>query len=148
MGMTMKRFRSLIGVGLLLAFAAQAKTFSTPEEAKDALIQAASQGLDAVKDLFGPESAALLRTGDAVEDKAVLTRFNVLAAEKAELESDESTPDRRTLVLGKIEWPFAIPLTRSKGGWSWDLNEGKAEIRRRTIGGNELDAMDICRGYV
>src|SRR5262249_5391064 len=53
-----------------------------------------------------------------------------------------------TLLLGEIQWPFAFPLVRKNGRWSFDLVEGKAEIRRRVIGGNELDVIEICRGYV
>jgi hypothetical protein len=57
-------------------------------------------------------------------------------------------PDRVTLLIGTIEWPIAVPIMRKSGRWSFDIQEGKAEIRRRTIGGNELDAIEICLGYV
>jgi DUF2950 family protein len=57
-------------------------------------------------------------------------------------------PNRATLLLGEEEWPFTVPLVRKNGRWSFDIQEGKAEIRRRIIGGNELDAIEICRGYV
>ena len=123
-------------------------TFNTAEEARDALIRAADQGPDAVRALFGPGSAEILRTGDAVEDKQVLLRFKQLAAEKAVLEADPVNPDRMRLLIGTIEWPMAVPLVRKGGRWSFDIQEGKAEIRRRTIGGNELDTIEICRGYV
>src|SRR3954451_16898981 len=82
------------------------KTFSTPEEARDALIQAAAKGFDAVKEIFGSNSTEMLRTGDAIEYRNALTRFNLLASEKAELERDETDPNTITLTLGKIEWPF------------------------------------------
>ena len=35
-----------------------------------------------------------------------------------------------------------------KGPLAFDINEGKAEIRNRVIGGNELAAIEVCRGYV
>jgi hypothetical protein len=57
-------------------------------------------------------------------------------------------PDRRTLLVGTIEWPFSVPLVRKNGRWFWDVVEGKAELRRRIIGRNELSAIEICRGYV
>ena len=145
---TLTKLHLILAALVLLAETGKGKTFTTPDEARDALIQAAAKGIDEVKALFGPDAADILRTGDEVEDKAVLTRFNTLAAEKAELEAQETTPDRRTLLVGVIEWPFAIPLTRSHGRWFWDVAEGKAEIRRRTIGSNELNAIEICRGYV
>ena len=138
----------IAGAAFLFARAGEAKTFSTPEEARDALIESARKGLDDVRALFGPESADIVRTGDDVQDRAALERFNTLAAEKADLESEDTMPNRRTLVVGMIEWPFAIPLTSKGGRWYWDVVEGKAEIRRRTIGANELNAIEICRGYV
>jgi hypothetical protein len=122
--------------------------YPTAEEARDALIRAADQGFDAVKALFGPGSAEVLRTGDAVEDQNALARFRQLAAEKTVLEPDPMNPDRVTLLIGTIEWPTAVPIVRKGGHWSFDVREGLAEIRRRTIGGNELDAIEICRGYV
>jgi len=124
------------------------KTFSTPEEARDALIQAAASGMEAVKELFGPASGEILRTGDAVEDRNALARFNQLAAEKVQLEREDTNPKIITLSVGNVQWPFAVPLVQNNGRWYWDVQEGKAEIRRRTIGGNELDAIEICRGYV
>lgn len=136
------------GTVLLVARAESHKTFASPEEARDALIAAAVKGMDAVRAFFGPGSAAIVRTGDAVEDQNVLLRFNRLAAEKTRLEPEEMDPNRMTLLMGLVEWPFAVPLIRKNGSWYWDVNEGKAEIRWRTIGLNELDTIEVCRGYV
>jgi hypothetical protein len=146
----MQRLTCLLiaGVPLLLAQTGAPTTFATPEEARDALVQAAKSGLDAVRTLFGPGAADVVRTGDDVQDKIVLERFNRLAAEKAQLEPDPMNPDRISLALGVVEWPFAIPLVRKNGRWFFDIKEGKAEIRRRVIGGNELDAIQVCRGFV
>jgi hypothetical protein len=138
----------IAGAMLFAAPGTDVKRFSSAEKARDALIEAAAQGLHAVKALFGPSSAEILRTGDEVADKNVLIRFNTLAQEKVQLEPDEMNPNRMTLVVGLVEWPFAVPLVRRNGQWFWDIEEGKAEIRRRTIGGNELTAIEICRGYV
>lgn len=134
-------------VGLMADTTGDRKTFSSPEEARDALIQAAVKGVDEVRALFGTGSADILRTGDETEDKAVVDSFNRLAAEKTQLKANEKK-NRMTLLVGIVEWPFAVPLTRTGNRWFWDIEEGKAEIRRRIIGANELDAMDICRGYV
>jgi hypothetical protein len=123
-------------------------TFATPEEARDALIATAKKGMDAVRTFFGAGSGAVAGTGDEVEDKALLERFNRLAAEKAVLEEDPVSVDQMTLLIGDIGWPFAVPLVKKNGRWSYDLVEGKAELRRRVIGGNELDVIQICRGFV
>lgn len=147
-------FRKLIvmilggGSALLAAQAGGPATFQTPEQARDALVKAADQGMDAVKTLFGPGSADVLRTGDDVADQNTLDRFRQLAAEKTVLEPDEMNPNHVTLLIGTVEWPMAVPIVRKNGRWLFDIQEGKAEIRRRTVGGNELDAIEICRGYV
>jgi hypothetical protein len=124
------------------------KTFGKPEDARDALIQAAASGFDAVNALFGPFSSTIVRTGDDVQDQKLLADFNRRAAEKAVLEPDPINPDRLTLVVGEDEFPLAVPLVRKNGRWFFDPVEGKAEIRRRVIGANELDAIEICHGYV
>ena len=84
----------LAGAALSVARAEGGKTFATPEEARDALVQAAQKGLDEVRALFGPSSAGIVRTGDEVADKNVLTRFNTLAAEKTSLEPEDTNPDQ------------------------------------------------------
>ncbi len=138
----------LPSAALLAAQTGGPATFKNPEEARDALVQAAERGFDAVKTLFGPGSANILRTGDDVEDRNALSSFRQLAAEKIVLEPDPMNPDRVTLLVGTIEWPLAVPIVRKAGRWSFDIQEGTQEIRRRTIGGNELDAIEICQGYV
>jgi hypothetical protein len=111
-------------------------------------VKAAAGGVEAVRDLFGPSAAGIVRTGDAVHDKQVLEEFQRRAAEKSKLEPDQMNPDRVTLLIGAEEWPFAVPIVRKNGRWLFDIVEGKAEIRRRIIGGNELDTIQVCKGYV
>ena len=147
--MRLTRYILIAGTALLLGRTDERRTFSTPEEARDALVDAAAKGFDEVRALFGADSSAIVRTGDEVEDTIVLAAFNKLAAEKMQLETSETGPNRRTLILGTIEWPFSIPLMRDKNGrWFWDVVEGKSEISRRVIGRHELNAIEICRGYV
>jgi len=138
----------LAAAGVLGAQTVGPKTFSSPEEARDALIQAAAKGLDAVREMMGAGASEILRSDDEVQDKALLEKFRQRVAEKTKLEPDETNPNRVTLVIGDEEWPFAVPLTRKNGRWYFDVQEGKAEIRRRIIGANELDAIQVCRGYV
>ncbi len=136
------------GFALLAAQTAGPKTFSSPEEARDALVQGAKKGLDELRDIMGPDSTGILRTGDAVGDKNLLDKFNERVAEKTQLDPDPMNPNHYTLLIGAEEWPFSVPLVRKNGSWSFDVREGKAEIRRRIIGANELDAIAVCRGYV
>jgi len=124
------------------------QTFGTPKEAGVALIDAASHGLDALRTLFGPESGDIVRTGDEVQDKKLLADFNKRAAEKIQMVPDETNPDLITVLLGEDEYPFAVPLVRQNGRWHFDVQEGKLEMRRRVIGSNELDVIQVCLGYV
>ena len=144
------QFFVLTGAALLFAQQKETpKTFASAEEARDTLVAAAQEGYDQIRAVFGGGSAQILRTGDEVQDKNILAKFNEFVAEKAELEPTELNPGRVTLLVGKVDWPFPIPLVKNKAGrWYWDIAEGKAEIRRRTIGANELNAMEVCRGYV
>jgi hypothetical protein len=139
----------LAGTALLTAqTAGTTKTFATAEEASDALVKAAAVGVAGVRELFGPSATGIVHTGDAVHDKQVLEQFQRRAAESTKLEPDSMNPDRVTLLIGTDEWPFAVPIVRKNGRWLFDVAEGKAEIRRRIIGGNELDTIQVCRGYV
>src|SRR5205814_8242517 len=47
--------------------------------------------------------------------------------------------------------PTLFPYTtlfRSGDKWYFDARAGRQELLHRRIGANELDAVDICRGYV
>jgi len=41
-----------------------------------------------------------------------------------------------------------VPIVKAGGKWSFDAEAGRQELFNRRIGSNELDAIDICRGYV
>ena len=138
----------IAGALLFAADTGAPKTFATPDEAAQALVKAASGGMDQLRDFLGGSAADVLRSGDPVEDNNRLAEFNRRVAEKTKLESDDLDPDRIIFVIGNEEWPFAIPLLRKNGQWHWDIQEGKAEVRHRVIGGNELDAIEVCRGFV
>jgi hypothetical protein len=57
------------------------------------------------------------------------------------------TPDRVTFTVGEQEWPFPVPVIRRDGKWQLDSASGRVEILARRIGRNELNAMEVCRGY-
>ncbi|MCI0617024.1 DUF2950 domain-containing protein, partial [bacterium] len=61
---------------------------------------------------------------------------------------DPKNKNRAVLEIGKDDWPFAIPLVKKGGKWSFDAVAGRQELTFRRIGANELDAIDICRGFV
>lgn len=138
----------LAGASLLVAQTPAPKTYATPEEARDALVQGAAGGIEALRAAIGPGSTKVVETGDEVQDKKLVADFRRRVAEKAELVSDSMNLNRMTLLIGAEESPFALPLVRKNGRWYWDVQEGKEELRRRVIGANELTAIEICRGYV
>jgi hypothetical protein len=50
--------------------------------------------------------------------------------------------------VGNEDWPFPVPLVRHGDKWSFDAKAGRQELLYRRIGANELDAIQICHGYV
>src|SRR5262249_33709098 len=57
-------------------------------------------------------------------------------------------PTRAFLTVGPEDWPFPVPIVKHVGRWSFDTKAGRQEILTRRIGSNELDAIQICKGYV
>src|SRR5215469_3780897 len=45
-------------------------------------------------------------------------------------------------------YPFSLPIVKHGGRWSFDVAAGRQELFNRRIGSNELDAIEICRGFV
>jgi hypothetical protein len=125
------------------------KTFATPKEAADALVRAAgSFDVPALEQILGPSGEDLISSEDAVRDKSIAVAFAAKAHEKSSVVVDPKNADRATLVVGNEEWPLPIPIIKREGGWFFDTSAGRQEILRRRIGSNELDAIEICRGYV
>ena len=41
-----------------------------------------------------------------------------------------------------------MPIVKKRGKWYFDAKAGREEILFRRIGANELDAIQVCRGFV
>jgi hypothetical protein len=52
------------------------------------------------------------------------------------------------LLVGNESWPFPVPLVKKNQKWFFDANAGRQELLYRRIGSDELDAIQICHGYV
>ena len=120
-----------------------------PNAAAKALISAAKS--DDVTDLIailGPASKEILTTNDPVADQQMRRKFVERAAAKMKLVPDPKEANAQTLLIGKDEWPLPIPIVKVNGEWHFDVEQGKQEILARRIGSNELDAIEVCRGYV
>jgi hypothetical protein len=130
--------------------AATAQTsFASPQEAADALVKAAeNHDKDSLKAIFGPDGDDLISTADPVADKNSAAKFVELAHEQLSISKDPKHPNTATVVVGKTEWPLPLPLVGKGGKWRFDAKAGRDEILRRRIGANELDAIQVCRGFV
>jgi len=125
------------------------RTFATPQEAIQATIDAAERNdAAALLQLFGPDGKDILESGDPVEDKDVRAEFARSAHEKLQIEQYSSNPDLVTFAVGEQDWPFPVPVVRKNGKWQLDPISGRLEILVRRVGRNELNAMEVCRGYV
>ena len=126
-----------------------AKAFDTPQQAADALIAAAEKfDVPALEEIFGPEGNDIIFSGEYSQDRQRALDFSAQAREKQSVSVDPKTASRAFLLVGEEDWPFPVPLVKSAAKWSFDAKAGKQELFYRRIGSNELDAIDICHGYV
>ncbi len=125
------------------------KSFNTPQEATEALIQAtASYDVPTLLEIFGPDGEDFIASADPVKDKSRAAAFAAKANEKHVVTMDPKNKARAVLSVGNDDWPFPVPLVKQKGKWHFATLEGRDEILFRRIGANELDAIQICRGFV
>jgi hypothetical protein len=121
--------------------------FSTPEAAVAALIEAFKADDEAaLLDLFGRDHEKLVVRTDKVAHRQAMQRLYQASQEGTKLEKDGDA--KRVLILGKLEWPFPIPLVKDPRGWGFDADAGEEEILNRRIGRDELTAITTCRAYV
>jgi hypothetical protein len=117
-------------------------TYANPADAGQAL-QAAVRGSDqgAMTRVLGAKSVALLKTGDAVEDKAAMDSFTAKFDQMNRWVP--MTNGSQILYIGADNYAFPIPLVKdSSSKWQFDSAAGQQEITARDIGRNELLAID------
>ena len=123
--------------------------FPTAQAAANALIQAAANFDEpALVAMFGPDGKDLVSTEDSVRDKSYALAFASLAHEGHAVVVSPENPGRATLQVGRERWPLPVPLVRIAGKWYFDARTGHDEILFRRVGANELDAIEVCRGFV
>lgn len=128
---------------------AKQQQFDTPQQALDTLVQAAAAfDTSTLMQVLGPDATDLVSSDDPVMDKQRATEFATKAKEKNAVEVDKKNPNRASLTVGNDDYPLPIPLIKQHGKWEFDTKAGRQEILNRRIGANELDAIEICRGYV
>jgi hypothetical protein len=124
------------------------RQFASPESAAAALLVAAEKfDVPALKAILGGQGADLVETEDTVQDRTTTTAFAAEARQKQRIELD-STKTVAVLSVGPSDWPMPIPIVEQDGKWTFDAAAGREEVLRRRIGRNELDAIQVCHGYV
>jgi hypothetical protein len=146
---------ALVGLGLVIAAGCARKEeqeatvagFDTPEEAVSAFVAALEMyDLAQLKKLLGPGAEELLNSSDDVQDAGDRAEFLAAYAARKSLVDDGT--DRKVLVIGEQDRPMPIPIVKRDGKWMFDGEAGIDELIYRRVGGNELGAIAVCRGFV
>jgi hypothetical protein len=150
--LTLGILRAGVVAGLGLAASAcdrPPRKFDTPEQAVDSLVAAAAKfDVPSLKKILGTKGAALVTSPDSVRDRLDATSFAAQAREMRRLDYD-STRTTVVVSVGDLDWPMPIPVIKHEDNkWAFDPETGMDEILLRRIGRNELDAIEVCRGYV
>lgn len=125
------------------------KAFATPQQAAADLIEAAAAyDVPELTAIFGPDGEDLISSADTVRDKNNAAAFAKEASAIHTVKIDPSKPNLATVIVGQQQWPLPVPLVKKNGKWYFDAKSGRQEILFRRIGANELDAIQVCRGFV
>ena len=148
--MTNSVFATYFALAFALAAPAWAQErFDSADAAAQALIDAAGKHDNArLASIFGPRGNSILTCGKSEQDRSEQSEFSRLAGAKHKLDADPRNPNRAILSIGDEDWPFPVPIVRSNGKWSFEASQGEVEMQARRIGTNELDAIEICAGFV
>lgn len=131
------------------ALSASITTFDTPQQAADALVEAAEKfDVVALSQMFGPGGEGVVFSGEFAQDRKHAADFAAEAHEKKSVSVDPKGGNRAFLLVGTEDWPFPVPIVKSGNKWFFDGKAGLQELLYRRIGANELDAIQICNGYV
>ena len=126
-----------------------AKAFDTPQQAADALVEAAGKfDVHALEQIFGSDGDDVVLSGEYPQDRRRAADFAAEAREKKSVSLDPMRQNRAFLLVGNEDWPFPVPIVKVREKWHFDAQAGRQELFNRRIGSNELDAIDICHGYV
>jgi hypothetical protein len=123
--------------------------FDTPQQAADALVEAADKfDVVALSYIFGPGGEGVVFSGEFAQDRKHAADFAAEAREKKSVSVDPKGGNRAFLLVGSADWPFPVPIVKRGNKWFFDAKAGLQELLYRRIGANELDAIQVCHGYV
>jgi DUF2950 family protein len=120
------------------------KTFSSPDEASNAFVNAAQNNDEkGLRNILGPEGKQIVSSGDETEDAQNRANF---VARYQEMHRLMKEPDGTVvLYIGAKNWPTPIPLVNKGSSWYFDTDAGKKEILFRRIGRNEISTIRVCQ---
>jgi len=131
------------------ALPSEIKTFDTPQQAAAQLIEAAEKfDVTALMRIFGPDVEDVIFSGEYAQDRKHAADFVAKARERNSVSLDPKTGARAFVLVGDENWPFPVPIVKKGARWVFDAKAGRQELLYRRIGANELDAIEICHGYV
>ena len=122
--------------------------FPTAQAAADAIV-AATESYDekALTEILGPDGYDIIHSGEPARDKENSQAFAAQAKTKMRLDINKART-RATMIVGDEEWPMPVPIVKVGKSWFFDTKAGRQELLLRRVGRNELDAIQIARGYV
>jgi len=122
-------------------------SFASADEAVGALIAAlTANNTGELKRIFGPDSEALINSGDPIADQQ--RREGFLDSYTQQHKLVPAGDDRMVLDVGTGDWPMPIPLVKDGALWRFDTAAGAQEIINRRIGRNEVAAIRVSLSYV
>jgi hypothetical protein len=131
------------------AVGAAQKAFPSAEAAARSLLDAAAADDAAALNLMlGPDGKEIVDSGDPVQDRNRRALFVEKARQSMKVQPDPSDSALAVILVGNDDFPFAVPVRHTDGQWRFDTEDGKREILARRIGGNEIDAIQLCGAYV
>jgi len=140
-----QRLKAALLAAMLSMASAQAGAqarYDSPNAAADALVTAVASGdEDGLRRILGPDFRRFVPQ-DSIAREDV---YAFLAAWHDHSEVAQTAPDRATLLVGRQDWSFPVPLVKRAGGWRFDLREGVVEMRSRRIERNEAAAIETLQ---
>jgi len=144
---TLSSFALADGVTPDKASPSAVKTFASPDDAVEALVNAVrNKDQKLLQNIFGSTGNKLFNFGDTESDVQTREKFvnNYTQSHKIIYEGD----NHAELEIGDNQWPLPIPLVKNGDQWSFDSIKGHQEIVYRRIGKNELAAIQVCLAIV
>jgi hypothetical protein len=119
------------------------KTFSSAEDASQALVKAAQDNDEkALIEIIGKSAKEIISSGDDKQDAQHRAHFVKRYEEMHRLfkEPDGTT----TLYVGVDNWPTPMPLVNKGNVWYFDGQAAKQAVLFRRIGKNEISTIRVC----